>query len=684
MTVARRLARLGTELPDRIPVWLAALAVAGVLAAQSGIFRPWTVLPVAAALIALSWRAVPESPGGRHVGTGAGLALGAVALWWGLNLPYAAQYVVVNRDPGFLTLRALWMSEHGSALIGVGGAAEAAAAGGASAGTEAFWLHGGQLYAQGTTMVPGVLAVQGWLGGERAVLSGNLLIGAVGLLAFYALCRRWIGPLWALVPMLALGLCLPYLVFTRAGYTEPLSLAVLCGALAVLSAPWPPGAGGVLGRHVLAGALIGVVAGARIDGAVAVVGLAAGSLLTVLVPSERLPVRVRRRGAVLATAAAVALMAVGLIDVHHLSPEYARVHAPLVRQLLLGTGAAVSVSVLVQLAPERWWARARAALARRPRAVTAGVAGLGTSVALVLLSRPWWYEGRRSDGDQAYGVAVQILQQAAGLPLDPARTYDEQTLVWVSWYLGWGAVVLGLAGLVGVTVSAVRGRDARSGVVGAVLLVTGMFPVVVVNITPDQMWASRRLIAATYPALLFGAALVAARLARRPRRGTGVGRGLGRAVSALIVAVLVIAPVHGWRSTASVVELSGRADQAHAVCAALEEAGAERVVWVHSSPFRYLATLRVLCDVEVIEYVTPPTTEQLAAVASAWGEQPVAVASFDAADLPWNASPTSSVGGTLSTTIARSLVSPPTTADTTWSEVWWGLLDADGTVRPVG
>jgi hypothetical protein len=37
----------------------------------------------------------------------------------------------------------------------------------------------------------------------------------------------------------------------------------------------------------------------------------------------------------------------------------------------------------------------------------------------------------------------------------------------------------------------------------------------------------------------------------------------------------------------------------------------------------------------------------------------------------------------LSTTLGRTLTGPPTTIDETWSEVWIGLLGADGTVTPL-
>ncbi|RMI13291.1 hypothetical protein, partial [Cellulomonas triticagri] len=246
------LARALLAVPDRAPVLLGCLGLAGLLAVLAGQFRPVVVLPLAAALAAATWRWVPGAPRrgpGDLAAVGALLAL--VALWVALGLGRVAEYVVVNRDPGFLTLRALWLTDHAAAPIPVGSAEQAAAAvAGASAGTEAFWLQDGHLYAQGNTMLPALLAVQGWVGGERAVLAGVVAIGAVALLAVFAAARRFTGSWWALVPTAALGASLPFLTFTRAAYTEPLTVALLCGGLAVAHGAWhgAPGGGRRPGR----------------------------------------------------------------------------------------------------------------------------------------------------------------------------------------------------------------------------------------------------------------------------------------------------------------------------------------------------------------------------------------------------------------------------------------------------
>lgn len=677
------------SVPDRLPVLLLALGVAGVLAALVDQVRPVVVLPLAAACATLTWRWVPRAPRATRGQVGALLAaLALCGVWVVLGLRHTAEYVVVNRDPGFLTLKALWLVDHASVLVPVGGAeAAAAATSGGSAGTEAFWLGDGVLHGQGNVMLPALLAVQGWVGGERAVLAGGVLVGAVALLAVFAAARRFAGPVWALVPTAALAGSLPFLVGTRAAYTEPLTVAFLCGGLAVAHGAWRRASG--VGPHVLVGLLTGAVGAARIDGAVVLVGLAVAYALVGASPIGRRDRGAAARRGLAAIGSGTAMVLLGLVDVLALSPEYVRVHTDQLRALLAAAGVVVVLAVVLLLLPGGALAAARGAVLRRRRALGIAAAGAVVALGVVLASRPLWWQGRYVDPESGTGYAVQVLQAAAGQPLDASRSYDEQTLAWVAWYLGVPAVVLGFAGLALLTRRAVAGRDPAATVLVAVVGVAAVFPLVRASITPDQVWAARRLLPATFPGLLVAGAVALAALAGARDHGAGRWtRGpwppARRAAAAGLALAVVAFPVTTWRPGASVVELSGRATQAHAVCDALDGLGVERVVWTHSSPFRYLATLRVLCDVEVVEFVDPPSTADLAALRAAWGGAPVAALSFDAGDYSWTEPPTESVGGTVSTTLGRTLTGVPRSVDTTWSEVWLGLVQDDGTVAPAG
>ncbi|GHS88154.1 hypothetical protein AGMMS50218_11440 [Actinomycetota bacterium] len=668
-------AELLLSLPDRLPVVVLCLGITGLLAILAGVFHPWVVLPVGAAVVAATWRLVP-APAGRGradlVATG-GVLLFSVG-WVLANLRYAAQYVVVNRDPGFLTLEALWLRQHGTGPISVGSAAAVdAAVENAHAGTEAFLLQSGGLYAQGNKMLPGLLAMLGWAGGPSAVLTGNLVIGALALLAVFAAGRRFMSPLWSLVPVVALALSFPFLVFTRAAYTEPLTVVLAFAGLAVAVAAFR---GGATGHFALSGALLGGVAVARIDGAVVLVGMALGfgiaAALTLAGPLRRR----RTRQVQLALAVGGSMLVLGFVDVALLSPDYVREHTAQISLLLAATAITFAV-VLTALARPHLTARMRVAAYRhRDRGAKIAVwLVLGTGV--LLASRPLWWEDHNISARSGAAVAVRGMQLAEGMAVSPTRSYDEQTITWLSWYLGWPAVVLGFVGLALLARRAVRGRDASAVVLVCVIGVSSLFYLVRISITPDQMWAVRRLLPVAIPGLLLAAAWALHEIADtavRWRRAAAVG----------LAVVVAGFPLTTWGSVTGEIELAGRYDQAKAVCRALDERGIDHVVWVHSSPFRYLATLRVVCGVEVVEFVDPPKTWELAQVAQAWGDERVGVLSFDPDDLPWWGDQSQPVGTTVSTELHRTLSAPPTTLDVSVSSVWIGLLREDGFVDATG
>ncbi len=136
--------------------------------------------------------------------------------WLVVNLPFAGEVLLVQRDPGFLTLQGAWLVDHADPTIPIRTAAEVAAqVPSARVTSDAFWLVGDHLDAQGAKAFPALIAMVGWAAGLRGVLAANLLIGAVGLLAVYDVARRLIGPRWGLVPMVGLALSTPMIYFSR-------------------------------------------------------------------------------------------------------------------------------------------------------------------------------------------------------------------------------------------------------------------------------------------------------------------------------------------------------------------------------------------------------------------------------------------------------------------------------------
>jgi hypothetical protein len=673
---ARIPARLLVGLPARLPLVLFWCALVVSVAVLGAAFTPWLVLPVLTAVLLLTWRLAPDPvPVTRATVQGAGAALTLVLLWLLANVWFAAEVLLVQRDPGFLTLEGLWLAEHADPDIPLRSAAAVAdAVPGASAVSDAFWRSGGQMYAQGAKTFPGLLAIPGWLAGQSGVLAANLLIGAVALLAVYDLGRRLIDPRWALLPTAALALSTPFLHFTRAPFTEPTNVALTCGGLAVL---W-----GAFGRprlwpFALGGAMVGANALSRIDGAAVAAGLVLG--VGAVAAGTVDPARRRHllRGFLAATGAACAMVLLGYLDVQVHSAGYLADHAWLYVPLV-GLLVAAVLGALVAIGLGRWtrlpaWLAARGALLGQ---VAAWTTVLGF---LVLASRPLWMarRGIEPGSNQAWFIAA--AQEVAGLPVDGTRSYDEMTLVWLAWYLGPLAVVLGAVGAAMLARRAVAQRRPELVVLLVTLGVPSLLYLLRPSITPDVVWAMRRFLPAVIPAVLLGAGWFLHWAAGAVRTRAGSGTGWLRAAVWLGVAGVLLAPLATWGPITTTAEYGGRAGEVAALC---REVRGGRVVVVRSAEPPLLPTVRIVCDADVIELPGPADAATLAEARAAWGGGEVFVLTSSVRSVAWPAGRLP----TLVTPMARwpHAIRPSNDPIRFTSSLYLGRIGEDGTVEPVG
>jgi len=673
MTLSRapRLARMVLSAPDRLVLvffWACLVVSATIL---PGAFSPWIVIPLLTLTLVATWRLMPDAvtvTRSSLVG-----ALGALTLslaWMALNVPYASRYLVVSRDPGFLTLEALWLGKHPDPNMPMGSAlAVQNSVPGVFASTGAYLPAGGMLHAQGAKLLPGVLALGGWVGGDLAVLSGNLVIGALALLALYGLARRVVGPLWALLPMVALATSVPLGAFSRAAYTEPLTVVLIFGGLTMA---WSAFQTRIWWRHALAAAMIGATALARIDGGASVIGLIAGVGLAAAAP---LGLRQRRRLQVTVfavTFTALAMVGVGYLDLKLHSPGYL---ADLGRQfILLAVALVATVAASVAIALPRFLDPARRWVLQHRRGLAAGAVAAFALLAVTLMSRTLWMAEHHTPLGSPYSRLMAALQSREGLPIDASRSYDEQTVAWLSWYYGWPMVVLAFAGLALIARRAVRYRDPRLLVLFTVIAAPSALYLWRASISADQVWAMRRFLPVTIPGFLLAATFTVATIwSLRPR--------WARAVAALLAATIAVFPVFTWGSLFTTVEQSGRWDEIKAVCAAVE---GDHVLYVHAGGPTYLATLRTVCDVEVVEIQHAPTTADLAAIRDKWGGRDLAVVTFNPDALPWpDGKAPPPLKTSLITSWTDSLSHVPKDPAVSTSAVWVGKIKQDGSVVSV-
>jgi hypothetical protein len=187
---------------------------------------------------------------------------------------------------------------------------------------------------------------------------------------------------------------------------------------------------------------------------------------------------------------------------------------------------ALTITVVQLLRVPRARAFARRMVARRP---VRWLPELGSVLALAALIgfavRPY-FQTVRGQASQAVVSYVGLLQQTEHLRLDPARTYAEDSLYWVIWYVGAPAVLLGGFGVALLVRRCLRAlltwRDPagtwRNWALPLMIICSGSAAVLWhPNIVPDQPWASRRLVPVVIPGMIICATWAAAWLAGRAR-----------------------------------------------------------------------------------------------------------------------------------------------------------------------
>lgn len=470
---------------------VATSALAAVLGGL-GWWRPlvvWPLLAVMLAGLALLVRPVRPVP----IGVGPALAMLAVALaagWWAAATHNGQ--VLPRRDAGSNLQAALALAETGHRVLAI----DPAAFGGAAVlGIPGITLASPAFYQVGSAGAPAIepqfvigpaaiYSLGDWIGGIGAMLVQPAWLSAFGVLGLSILAAVTVGPWWGPVAGALAALTFPMLHVARATYSEPLALVTLAAGLlgCVLAA-----------RHedrraaLMAGLLIGGTCLVRID------GLREAMLL---IPVAALgAIQERRWPRALLAGAGIGVgvsFAAGLA----LSREY------------LGSIAAslvplVALAVALALAGAATLVAARRGMGlpdsvRRSLSAALVIAVLVIGVALTL--RPLVMTVRQSAEDPGSHV-VAGLQLRQGLPIDGGRTYAEQSVTWLAWWVGPIALVTALVALAwGVRRMALAWQadevlPAWSGplvVAAGSTLLTLYRP----GITPDHPWAERRLVIA--------------------------------------------------------------------------------------------------------------------------------------------------------------------------------------------
>jgi hypothetical protein len=717
-----------------LPVLLAlAWLIPGAALLMAGRLRPAPLLlisaPLAVILIAAALRRVPgqrliPAPGGGQPGRAAPAWTG----WWGLagTIAVAAGFaawqirlnspqIIILRQPAAVFQVGYWIAGHGSlpipaSLQAFGGAHPGLAF--ASTGLAA--AHGGLA----PQFAPGLAIAEAagwWIHGMSTAALASPVLGALAVLTFGGLAGRLAGPQWAPPAALVLAVTLPEQYTSRSAFTEPLAQLLLLGGLCLVADSLTAGRGRAWaarypGRWRWPGWLSPGTAAAGLGGlALGLASLASLSVLPALIPV------IPFTGLLVAARRPQALpLGLGVLTGAGYGVAVSRVVAPAaladpgfpVRQVSL-IALAVAAATVAAVALTAWpaargWIGRAARGALRWRAPDAAAA-LVAAALIAFLIRPSVQTAHWSPGPGTTGY-IAALQRFLGLPVQPTRSYAEDTLYWVIWYIGVPALLLGGFGMALLARRCVRAllRWAdEDGVAWAWGLPLAIFAWTAVSVlwdprtVPDQPWASQTLVPVVLPGFILCGVWVAARLDRRARE-----RGAGRLAVALAAACFVLAMAVPTAVTTLGISLSrtvaghsgpaatglgvkrtgaGQAAAVQGLCGAMS-ARMSVVILDRVAASEFGQAIRGMCGVPAGVMAGAPTAQVQSVIRgiTAAGREPVLLASRPAELTAYGATPRRLVN-LMTTQDAHDLTQPPAG---TWQISYQLWMSAQNTSVP--
>ena len=474
-------------------VLVAASAVA-VLAVIAGVFTPLVVgggtmaLGVPGAIVVV--RILPAWSSGRsaHAAAAAVVVIAAALTIW--NGAHHGQHLVADRDPGVYVTTARHLMDEGDVLV-PGPVGPFVGAHGVSPNGAGFSpIRGdGTLEPQFPHLTAASLAVGGWVSETGLFLATPLLAG-LGLVCLYAFATTLVGARWATIASAITGVTMPFTVFARDAYSEPITMVLVFGGLWFIHLAHRTGR---LPLWLVAGLTVGAASMARVDSYLYLAPVTLALVLAVrTAPADRR--RDVAQGAIWCGIGVLATSAIGFWDTFTLTGGY--YDEALAPRLPAMVGAALAVGIAAWVLASRLWSADEGPTRLLRGALVSAVASSAASLAWA-----WWV---RPDPEGLPLIAVEGVNILSYLP--QAATLS---LWWLSWYLAPIPMVIALGGLLWALLGLARvQRPDPAAVAGlGAVLITLVLYLWSPNVTPDHPWAMRRFAAVALPGLAVGIAV---------------------------------------------------------------------------------------------------------------------------------------------------------------------------------
>jgi hypothetical protein len=613
-------------------VFLASWLLVAFPALLLGLFYPIpvTVIAVAPAVLLTRWalpalRPRPE-PGARAPWWSvAAVAVIAVACGVFAAVTHSSQ-LVIQRDAGSYAQIGYWLAHNPKLPISVHPEAFGDAINLLGFDSGAFYPKGYSLIPQFMSGWPMLLALSYQIAGWGGLFAMSGLIGALSVAAVAALAGRLVGPRWAPLAALVVAVTWPMIHVFQGPYSEPVALLLLTSGLVLVTCvmgdarPQLPARQAQLAAFT-AGLVIGLGQLVRLD---------AGVEVALLLPVAGWWWLTRRPGALPFLGGLGLGIGLGGVDMAVVTLPYVKGNGTSVLMMCIALVMSGAATVLICMIA-RW----RGYAERRPgwwRVVPTVGAAAVLLLGIGLLVRPY-FQTSRSVTDGGVIGHTSLAQSNLGLQIDGTRSYAEQSLRWVSWYVGWPLLALALAAGAVLAWRVLRGRSRPWLAVLPVLIGSSALSLINPGITPDHPWADRRLVVVVFPCVILLAVWAIARAVPKLYRSWLPGRWHrpARWISVGLCTVLCLAP-----TTAAAFPISlHRTEQAEPaaianLCTQLKKTDSVLSIDVFSS---WLPVIRGECGVPAA-YLDPApmnvTKVNIAAAARAIraaGRTPVVIAS---------------------------------------------------------
>lgn len=505
------LKRFIVTLPYTLPVFVASFTVIAVVFLVNDFFVSgwvWGVgIPISLVLAFIVYKYVAphiELTKSNVIATSVVFVL--CGAWFLGNAYYTSQHLYVDRDPAIYANTAAWLINHDNLHITSNEAIfddEDVRSTGSGFGKSGE----NTVSAQGAHAFPALLGLAGRIVGLKDMLHVVPIFGAVGLFAFYGFLRLLLKKQrWAIAGVTLLSVSLPMLYFSRDAYTEPLALIFVFASLSILYFAHKTNAAPM---WLVAGVTAGASALTRIDALLGLAGLIAAVFVAIIVATAKAK-KPMLLGAFIFIITALVLFTLAYYDLSYLSPAYLKHHEHLLKAQMLVVGGLIAIGFMCSILSLHRGLLKKVATGytKHKKKIAIGAAYVAGAVWLVLLSRPLWYVGRGVIDNPR----VEDVQKTNGLMIDGWRTYAENSMEWLGWYIGVLTLVLAMVGLI---IAIIKMVNSRNIIYFALVAVVGGASIIYINIpsiTADQIWAARRFLPVIIPGLIALAMLTLALL----------------------------------------------------------------------------------------------------------------------------------------------------------------------------